>query len=120
MPVDNDVYDRLGQSWWDESNPLNVLHASITPGRSAYFQRVIGETARELKAGGLYLFDTVNRTITSKLIAIKTMQDWGPTRIFDAAVHDWEMFIKPAELADSLVRHGLIVGEMVGLGPRAP
>ena len=214
MPVDNDVYDRLGQSWWDEGNPLNVLHGSLTPGRFAYFQRVIAsyfngqatgrraldigcgggflaeefaklgfevvgvdpstvsietarrhaaaaglridyrvgagedlpvedagfdvvyccdvlehvssvdrviaETARALKPGGLYLFDTVNRTIASKLIAIKAMQDWRPTRIFDAAVHDWEMFIKPAELADSLVRHGLIVGEMVGLGPRAP
>jgi 2-polyprenyl-6-hydroxyphenyl methylase/3-demethylubiquinone-9 3-methyltransferase len=214
MPVDNDVYDRLGQSWWDESNPLNVLHGSLTPGRFAYFQRVltthfqgqvtgkraldigcgggflaeefaklgfdvvgvdpstvsvetarrhaasgglridyrvgggedlpvgdatfdlvyccdvlehvssldqvISETARALKPGGLYLFDTVNRTITSKLIAIKAMQDWAPTRIFDATVHDWAMFIKPAELADSLARHSLIVGEMVGLGPRAP
>ena len=76
--------------------------------------------ARALKPGGLYLFDTVNRTATSKLIAIKAMQDWGPTRIFEAKVHDWAMFIKPAELADVLVRHGLIVGEMVGLGPRAP
>jgi 2-polyprenyl-6-hydroxyphenyl methylase / 3-demethylubiquinone-9 3-methyltransferase len=214
VPVDNDVYDRLGQSWWDESNPLNVLHGSLTPGRFAYFgrvltphfqgrvtgrraldigcgggflaeefaklgfdvvgvdpstvsvettgrhaaaaglridyrigigedlpvedagfdvvyccdvlehvssvDRVIAETARALKPGGLYLFDTVNRTITSKLVAIKAMQDWGPTRIFDAAVHDWQMFIKPAGLAHSLVRHGLIVGEMVGLGPRAP
>lgn len=213
MPIDNDVYDRLGRSWWDEANPLNVLHGSITPGRFAYFQRVlerqfhgqvsglraldigcgggflaeefailgfdvvgvdpssvsietardhafsshlgidyrvgagerlpvedaafdvvyccdvlehvsdldrvIGETARVMKPGGLYLFDTINRTLMSKIIAIKVMQQWRPTRIFDAAVHDWGMFIKPAELAQGLTRHGLEVGEMVGLGPRA-
>jgi len=213
VPIDNDVYDRLGRSWWDETNPLNILHGSLTPGRFAYFQRVLtpyfkgqvsgkraldvgcgggflaeefarlgfevvgvdpsrvsvetarshaassglrieyrvgggeelpvedsgfdlvyccdvlehvsnvdrvlSETARAMKPGGLYLFDTVNRTITSKLIAIKAMQDWAPTRVFDVTVHDWQMFIKPAELADGLARHGLVVGEMVGLGPRA-
>jgi 2-polyprenyl-6-hydroxyphenyl methylase/3-demethylubiquinone-9 3-methyltransferase len=213
VPIDNDVYDRLGRSWWDEDNPLNVLHGSLTPGRFAYFRkvltrqfdggvaglraldigcgggflseefallgfavvgvdpssvsidtardhaaerglsidyqvgsgeqlpaedsvfdvvyccdvlehvsdldRVLSETARVMKPGGLYLFDTVNRTRMSKLIAIKLMQDWPPTRIFDATVHDWHMFIKPAELATILGRHGLRVGEMVGLGPRA-
>jgi 2-polyprenyl-6-hydroxyphenyl methylase/3-demethylubiquinone-9 3-methyltransferase len=213
VPIDNDVYDRLGQSWWDESNPLNILHGSLTRGRFAYFQgvltphfkgqvsgkraldigcgggflaeefaqlgfevvgidpstvsietarshaassglridyrigsgeelpvedsefdviyccdvlehvsnldRVVSETARAMKPGGLYLFDTVNRTFTSKLVTIKIAQDWAPTRIFDVTVHDWQMFIKPTELADSLARHGLIVGEIVGLGPLA-
>ena len=213
MPIDNDVYDRLGRSWWDEGNPLNVLHGSITPGRFAYFRdviahqfngqdaglraldigcgggflaeefarqgydvvgidpstvsietarlhaassrlnidyrvgsgehlpvgdstfdlvyccdvlehvsdldRVVSETARVMKPEGLYLFDTVNRTLTSKLLAIKAMQDWPLTRIFDGPIHDWEMFIKPAELAEALARHGLRVGEIVGLGPRA-
>ncbi|MDX6415965.1 MAG: 2-polyprenyl-6-hydroxyphenyl methylase / 3-demethylubiquinone-9 3-methyltransferase, partial [Trebonia sp.] len=31
MPVDNDVYERLGGSWWDEASPLNLLHGSVTP-----------------------------------------------------------------------------------------
>jgi 2-polyprenyl-6-hydroxyphenyl methylase / 3-demethylubiquinone-9 3-methyltransferase len=213
VPIDNDVYDRLGRSWWDERNPLNVLHGSLTPGRFAYFQRVltrqfhgqvsgllaldigcgggflaeefarlgfavvgvdpskvsletarshaasgglvidyrvgageqlpvedstfdvvyccdvlehvsnldrvVSETARVMKPGGLYLFDTINRTLMSKIVAIKVMQEWAATRIFDVSVHDWRMFIKPAELADIFVRHGLVVGETVGLGPRA-
>jgi 2-polyprenyl-6-hydroxyphenyl methylase / 3-demethylubiquinone-9 3-methyltransferase len=213
MPIDNDIYDRLGGSWWDESSPLNLLHGSMTPGRFSYFldvltrrgkalasgsrvldigcgggflaeefaalgcqvtgvdpspvsigaarthaaahglhidyrmgsgehlpvpdsafdlacccdvlehvsglDRVISETARVLKPGGLYLFDTVNRTVQSKLIAIKAMQQWPLTRVTDAAIHDWDMFIKPGELADVLRRHGLEAGEMVGLGPRA-
>lgn len=41
VPIDNDVYDRLGRSWWDEGNPLNVLQGSITPGRFAYFREVL-------------------------------------------------------------------------------
>ena len=213
MAVDNDVYDRLGESWWDEASPLNVLHGSITPGRFAYFRdvltrragaevaglraldigcgggflaeefaalgcqvtgidpspvsigvarahaagrglridyrvgagedlpvpdaafglayccdvlehvsdldRVIAETARALRPGGLYLFDTVNRTRVSKLLAIKAVQQWPLTRLTDVAIHDWRMFITPAELAGTLERHGLIPGEMTGLGARA-
>ena len=212
MPIDNDIYDRLGGSWWDEASPLNLLHG-VTPGRFAYFldvltrhrktpvsglraldigcgggflaerfaalgcqvtgidpspvsvgaarahatarglhidyqvgsgehlpvpdsafdlayccdvlehvsglDRVISETARALKPGGLYLFDTINRTVKSRLIAIKVMQQWPLTRVTDAAIHDWDMFIRPGELASALRRHGLKAGEMVGLGPRA-
>ena len=213
MAVDNEVYDRLGETWWDEGSPLNVLHGSITPGRFAYFRgvlarrlgaevaglraldigcgggflaeefaalgcqvtgvdpspvsigvarahaagrglridyrvgagedlpvadaafdlayccdvlehvsdvdRVIAETARALRPGGLYLFDTINRTHASKLLAIKAMQQWPLTRLTDMAIHDWDMFITPAELAGTLERHGLVPGEMTGLGARA-
>jgi 2-polyprenyl-6-hydroxyphenyl methylase/3-demethylubiquinone-9 3-methyltransferase len=213
VPIDNDVYDRLGASWWDETSPLNVLHGSVTPGRLAYFEgvlsrqfgagaaglraldigcgggflaeefaalgcrvtgvdpsaasisaarahaagrglaidyqvglgedlpvpdaafdlayccdvlehvsdleRVISETARVLKPGGLYLFDTINRTLLSKLLAIKVMQEWPLTRVTDVAFHDWDMFITPAELAGVLKRHGLAPAEMTGLGARA-
>ena len=80
--------------------------------------RVISETARVLKPGGLYLFDTINRTLASKLLAIKVMQEWRLTRLTDVAIHDWDMFITPAELAAVLERHGLVPGEMTGLGAR--
>jgi SAM-dependent methyltransferase len=81
--------------------------------------RVISETARLLKPGGLYLFDTVNRTLQSKLVAIKIAQEWPLTRVVDTPMHDWQMFIKPAELTRTLHRHGLHLGEIAGLGPRA-
>lgn len=213
MPIDNDIYERLGDSWWDEGSPLCLMHGSITSGRFAYFRdvlerqrgaavsglsaldigcgggflaeefaargcqvtgvdpspasvdaarahatarglridyqvgtgehlpvpdaafelayccdvlehvadldRVISETARVLKPGGLYLFDTINRTARSKLIMIKVMQEWPLVRVVDAAIHDWDMFIKPAELAAALERYGLKTGEITGLGPRA-
>ncbi|AHK28845.1 3-demethylubiquinone-9 3-O-methyltransferase [Rhodococcus opacus PD630] len=213
MVIDNDVYNRVGESWWEEDNPLNLLHGSLTPGRFAYFRKVLGETvgrdhrglraldvgsgggflaeeftrigfrvtgidpspvsvdtarrhaagsaldieyrigsgeqlpvpdaafdvvyccdvlehvsdldgviaetSRALKPGGLYLFDTINRTFASKLVAIKIMQEWRMTRMFDTPIHDWSMCIRPAELEPIMARHGLRLGEFVGLGPRS-
>jgi len=83
--------------------------------------RVIGEAARVLEPGGLFLFDTLNRTRTrtSKLIAISAAQRWRLTRLTDIAFHDWDMFITPAELAAVMERHGLAPGETTGLGARA-
>lgn len=213
LVIDNDVYNRVGESWWDEDNPLNLLHGSLTPGRFAYFCRVlakrwgsdysglraldigsgggflaeefagigfrvvgvdpstvsvdaarhhavggdldidyrigsgerlpvcdasfdvvyccdvlehvsdldgvIAETARALKPGGFYLFDTINRTFVSKLVAIKIMQEWRMTRMFDTPIHDWTMCVRPGELEPVMERHGLRLGEIVGLGPRS-
>jgi 2-polyprenyl-6-hydroxyphenyl methylase/3-demethylubiquinone-9 3-methyltransferase len=80
--------------------------------------RVLAETARALKPGGVYLFDTLNRTLVSRL-ATKATQQWRLTRVIDFAAHDWAMFLPPDELAARLRRHGLTVQESVGLGPRA-
>ena len=80
---------------------------------------VISETARALNQEGIFLFDTINRTLGSKLFAIKVMQEWRLTRVIDSAVHEWAMFIKPEELVVTLGRHGLRIGEIVGLGPRS-
>ena len=213
MPIDNEVYDREGAGWWDENNPLNILHGSMTPGRLTYFrgvltdrlrldpaglraldvgcgggflaeefarlgcqvvgvdpsevsintarrhaseagldidyrvgpgehlpvsdgefdlayccdvlehvsdlERTISEISRSLKPQGVFLFDTINRTRTSKSLAIKVMQEWRPTRIIDATIHDWEMFIKPEDLVDVMRSHGLWMRDVVGLAPRA-
>ena len=81
--------------------------------------QVIRETARSLRPGGIYLFDTVNRTLASKLLVIKVMQEWRMTRAFDTSLHEYDMFIKPKELATTMERHGLRLHETVGLGPRA-
>lgn len=210
--IDNEIYDRLGDTWWGEDNPLNVLQGSFTPGRLGYFRGVlertgrgpaglraldvgcgggflaeefaklgcqvvgvdpsrvsiataqrhatssglkieyvvasgeclplesaffdlayccdvlehvadvdlvIRESARVLKPGGLYLFDTINRTAVSQLFAISLLQKWRLTRVIDTDLHNWDMFITPSELGAHLRRHRLSLGEVVGLGPRA-
>lgn len=78
---------------------------------------VIGETARVLKPGGLYLFDTINRTRLSKFAAIKVCQQWPATAWMPPELHDWDQFITPAELGDSLARHGLSQHDLTGMSP---
>jgi 2-polyprenyl-6-hydroxyphenyl methylase/3-demethylubiquinone-9 3-methyltransferase len=210
MAVDNELYDRPGDIWWDESQPLNAIRTSINPARLQYFARafasrhldpagkvmidigcggglmaeemaragaavigidpsqnslatardhaaasglridyrrgsgeavpcedecadivycldvlehvhdldaVISETARVLKPGGLYIYDTINRTRQSKLIMIKLSQDWAATAWMPRNLHDWNMFITPAELHATLARHGLQNQDMVGMAP---
>jgi 2-polyprenyl-6-hydroxyphenyl methylase/3-demethylubiquinone-9 3-methyltransferase len=79
--------------------------------------RVIAETSRVLRPGGLYLYDTLNRTVRSKLIAIKLMQEWRATAFMEPDLHDWRMFIKPSELHGLLGRRGLENRDLVGISP---
>lgn len=77
--------------------------------------RVIAETARVLKPGGVYLFDTINRTFISKLVVIKLFQQWNATRFVTTDLHDWAMFITPKELRVAMAAHGLDYREIVGI-----
>lgn len=212
MPVDNELYDRLADSWWDERGFLHAL-AALNPARFGYMHRVlteelrvqpaglrvldvgcgggllaeefarlgcvvtgvdpsepslaaarehaagqglaieyrrgsgealpfpdtsfdliyccdvlehvndvgqvIAETARVLRPGGIYFYDTINRTFLSRLIVIKLLQEWRWTALMPPRVHDWDMFIRPRELHGLLEEHGLVPGGMTGLKPRA-
>jgi 2-polyprenyl-6-hydroxyphenyl methylase/3-demethylubiquinone-9 3-methyltransferase len=211
VPVDNELYDRLSDTWWDEDSNMAILRTAVNPGRVGYIRRIlldelkldpkgkraldvgcgggllaeevarlgfrvtgvdpsepsletarahareedldieylaavgedlpfddatfdvvyccdvlehvesvdltVAEAARVLKPGGAYLYDTINRTLRSRLITIGLIQEWGPTRFMEPDVHDWSMFIKPRELAETLRRHGLEPRDTVGLAP---
>lgn len=213
MPVDNTLYNRPGDIWWDERESLSVLRTSLNPARFGYFHRVlterlginprgaaaldvgcgggllaeefarlgcevtgidpaeaalavarahaaasglpivyragigealpcadrsfeivyccdvlehvtdldrvIAEIARVMKPGGVFFFDTINRTFLSKLLAIKVAQEWRATRVLPPNLHDWSQFITPAELDALIIRHGLKRQEIVGLLPGA-
>jgi 2-polyprenyl-6-hydroxyphenyl methylase/3-demethylubiquinone-9 3-methyltransferase len=56
VAIDNEIYDRIGQTWWDERSPLNILHGSMTPGRFAYFREVLTRQ-RNGRAAGLRALD---------------------------------------------------------------
>jgi 2-polyprenyl-6-hydroxyphenyl methylase/3-demethylubiquinone-9 3-methyltransferase len=81
-------------------------------------QRTLDESARVLKPGGLYMYDTINRTRRSKLVLIKLFQEWRSTAIMEPNLHDWDMFIKPAELVAGLDAAGLDNRDLVGIGLR--
>jgi 2-polyprenyl-6-hydroxyphenyl methylase/3-demethylubiquinone-9 3-methyltransferase len=208
VPVDNQLYDRLSDTWWDERGFLNVLRSALNPARFGYMRgvlttlridpvgrrtldvgcgggllaeefarlgcrvtgidpsepslevarahaqqsgleieygrgvgeelpfddgsfdtvyccdvlehvqdlgRVIAETARVLRPGGVYLYDTLNRTLRSRLIGIKLWQDWKATAFMEPNLHDWRMFIKPQELHELLSQNALAPGPIQGI-----
>jgi 2-polyprenyl-6-hydroxyphenyl methylase/3-demethylubiquinone-9 3-methyltransferase len=82
-------------------------------------EQVTAESARVLKPGGVYLFDTINRTVLSNLIVIKLLQEWEWTSFVPPNLHAWEKFIKPDELRACLSRHDLALREVKGMKPRA-
>jgi 2-polyprenyl-6-hydroxyphenyl methylase/3-demethylubiquinone-9 3-methyltransferase len=80
---------------------------------------VIAEAARVLKPNGIYFYDTINRTLPAKLVMIKLFQEWSATSWMPPNLHDYDKFIKPAELRGCLARAGLQEQECVGLTPSA-
>jgi 2-polyprenyl-6-hydroxyphenyl methylase/3-demethylubiquinone-9 3-methyltransferase len=79
---------------------------------------VVAEISRVLKDGGVFLYDTINRTLRSKIAVIGLFQDWKWTRCAPPNLHDWNKFIKPRELREMLAQHGLLCRPVVGLQPR--
>ncbi len=214
MPVDNQMYDRLSHTWWDEDGFLNVLKSGLNPARFGYLRRIVtdelgldpdglrildvgcgggllaeefaelgcavtgvdpstesleaaraharergldigyreavgdrlpfndgefpaiyccdvlehvddvgrtvAEIARVLKPGGVFLYDTINRTRRSKLLVIRMAQDWSSTAWAEPDLHDWEMFIRPDELEEHMRSAGLEVRDRVGFAAANP
>lgn len=55
---------------------------------------------RVLKPGGTFCFDTVNRTLKSRLIMIWLLEDL--LHEIPRGIHDWQRFIQPEELTQAL------------------
>jgi 2-polyprenyl-6-hydroxyphenyl methylase / 3-demethylubiquinone-9 3-methyltransferase len=213
MPVDNQLYDRLSDTWWDDGF-LTILKTSLNPVRFGYMRRIlidelrrdpkglrvldvgcgggllaeefaqlgcavtgvdpstkslevarahareegfeieyressgeslpfadgefpvvyccdvlehvddvgqtISEVSRVLEPGGVFLYDTINRTVRAKFLMIKLAQDWSATAWAEPDLHDYGMFITPAELDAHLKRAGLEKRDQVGFAASSP
>ena len=80
----------------DES--FEIVYSSDVLEHVNGLEKVIAEIARVLKPGGVFLYDTINRTFPSKLVMIKLVQEWKSTSFMPPNLHDWNAFIKPREL----------------------
>jgi 2-polyprenyl-6-hydroxyphenyl methylase / 3-demethylubiquinone-9 3-methyltransferase len=69
-----------------------------------------------LKPGGLFLFDTINRTWLARLVVVWLAEDI--LRLLPRGTHDPAKFIKPGELLEKLMRSGFETAPLTGLGPR--
>lgn len=77
--------------------------------------KVIEESSRILKPGGLFFFHTFNRNWFSWLIALKGVEWFVPNT--PRNIHLYRLFIKPQEMERYLVSHSLHVSEIFGLMP---
>ncbi len=82
--------------------------------------RVVSEISRVLKPGGVFCYDTLNRTWLSKLVAIKIGQQWRRWAFLPPNLHLWSSFITPREMKTLLRRNHLDWKEHRGIATRAP
>lgn len=79
--------------------------------------KVISEISRVLKPGGIFIYDTFNRTFLSWFVAIKVLQDWSRWAIMPPHLHEWGMFIKPEEIKKLLLQNHFSWKEHTGIMP---
>jgi 2-polyprenyl-6-hydroxyphenyl methylase/3-demethylubiquinone-9 3-methyltransferase len=75
----------------------------------------IAQIARVLKPGGLFVYDTINRSWLSRLLVIGFWEYLA--RVAPRGTHDWRLFLTPAELHRLLSHHGLQPGAIHGMLP---
>ena len=106
-----------GESIPFSDNSFDVVYCCDVLEHVRDLPKVISEICRVLKPGNPFLFDTLNRTFISKLVAIKIWQEWKSTAFMPPNLHVWKMFIKPDELQSLLQDTGFVLKEFRGTSP---
>ena len=75
------------------------------------------EITRILAPGGVFVFDTINRTLLARLVLI-WIGEHIPNSSLVPGIHHYAAFIKPRELQSLLIQNGLQVRETIGFMPR--
>jgi len=82
---------------------------------AADLRAVVAESARVLRPGGLFLYETVNRTLLS-LIVGKVLLEWI-LRYVPVGTHRFRDFIRPDELHALMKEYGIVNLEILGIIP---
>jgi 2-polyprenyl-6-hydroxyphenyl methylase/3-demethylubiquinone-9 3-methyltransferase len=113
--LDIDYRQGVGETLPFEDASFEIAYCCDVLEHVTSVDAVIAEVARVLRPGGVFLYDTINRTLASKPAVIKVPQDW--LKLAPADFHLWELFTTPAELHATLARHGLEQHHTTGLRP---
>ncbi len=95
-----------------EDNSFNVVNCVDVIEHLNDVSVVIEEIKRVLKPGGIFLFDTVNKTFKSKFIMIWLLENIK--KEIPKGTHDWNMFIPPAIMTKYLEEGGFKNIELAG------
>ncbi|MGJ3250451.1 MAG: bifunctional 2-polyprenyl-6-hydroxyphenol methylase/3-demethylubiquinol 3-O-methyltransferase UbiG [Elainellaceae cyanobacterium] len=68
--------------------------------------QTLREIERVLKPGGFFCFDTINRTLKSRMVMIGLLE--YVLNEIPIGIHDWHKFICPHDLIDTLTQLGFI------------
>ncbi len=77
---------------------------------------VLDEIRRVLRPGGVFLFDTINRTALARFVIVFCGE--RILRLLPRGTHDPAQFIAPADLDAKLAARGFVDRVFEGLGPR--
>ena len=80
--------------------------------------QTIKEIARVLAPGGVFVFDTINRTFLARAVLIWYGENF-PSGGLTPGIHNYQGFIKPIELQALITTSGLQVRETTGFMPRS-
>jgi len=82
-------------------------------------EEVIKSVSRVLKPGGIFVFDTINRTFESYLLSIFLAQElpFGLS-VLPSHTHEWGMFIKPTELESLCEANQMKIFALHGFRPK--
>ncbi len=95
-----------------ESAQFDVVTCVDVLEHVASAERAIAEIHRVSKPGGLFLFDTINRTCKAQVIFIWLLEDI--LQEIPRGIHDWKQFIPPEDLTEWMVRSGFETIEIKG------
>jgi len=77
-------------NYFDTAICVDVLEHVQSPAAT------VAEISRVLKPGGVFCFDTINRTWQSRWIMIWLLED--VLKMIPSGIHDWQKFVPPQEL----------------------
>jgi 2-polyprenyl-6-hydroxyphenyl methylase/3-demethylubiquinone-9 3-methyltransferase len=113
-----DYQSGIGEALPFPDASFDVVYCCDVLEHVADLARVVAEASRVLQPGGVYLYDTINRTPASWLAVIFLLQELPWTKLMPPRLHDWRMFIRPDELRRLLEREGLSPRDLTGLKAR--
>jgi ubiquinone biosynthesis O-methyltransferase len=112
-----DYQEGVGEALLFPDNHFDIVFCLDVLEHVSDFRKVIREVSRVLAPGGLFFFETVNRTMLSYFIVIFLMQIFPLTRMIPQDIHNWKYFIKPKELVQALKATDLRVEDITGILP---